>query len=155
MNICSECITLNRYIKWKYKIKSVCKVNEIGHFRTYFSIIFSTAIFKENLYLDSSLKQSEISMWITFYFLKIFLVKLDSPFKFIESKHLMKKVLEKNFQFKKLLSILILICNNYFHLTKVIHARNVRPKSDQSVKSKPWSQILDHGSGSLILGLLS
>ena len=49
-----------------------------------------------------------------------------------------------------LILISILIFNEYFLTTKIIHARNVQKV--RNIKAKPWSQILCPGSGFLVLG---
>ena len=46
--------------------------------------------------------------------------------------------------------ILILACNEYFHMTKTIRARNIQTVCN--IKSKPWSSISLPVSGFLVLG---
>ena len=52
-----------------------------------------------------------------------------------------------------LISISVLICNEYIRIIKIIPARHVRTVCN--MKPKPWPQILGSGSGFLVLSLRS
>ena len=46
---------------------------------------------------------------------------------------------------------LIVICNEYFHMTKIIHARNAQIVCN--MKLRLWLQISGSGSGYLVMDL--
>ena len=50
-----------------------------------------------------------------------------------------------------LISISVLICNEYIHIIKIICARHVQTVCN--MKPKPWPQILGSASGFLVLSL--
>ena len=82
---------------------------------------------EKSSYLDTfhavsfSQKPREILGSIPFYYLQIFLTKEKSAIKFFEWKLIFYK--KASFLYKNV-DITISICNKYFYVTKIIHARN-------------------------------
>ena len=110
--------------------------------------------FEEHLYLYQLLVTKgtlNYTVSVPFHHLQICLAKVDSAFKPLNQSLYLKK---KFFLFKIWILISALICNECFHMTKTISARNVQTICNikyinfglrsQVVNIGPWSYVFNH-----------
>ena len=110
--------------------------------------------FEEHLYLYQLLVTKgtlNYTVSVPFHHLQICLAKVDSAFKPLNQSLCLKK---KFFLFKIWILISVLICNEFFHMTKTISARNVQTICNikyidfglrsQVVNIGSWSYVFNH-----------
>lgn len=136
-------------IKKLYMIKSVYIFTKIGLAYSLISMIFSTTILRNTLTSFFSLKPRDVLVWIPFYYLQICLVK-EHALKFFKLKVIPYRKTE--FLHKVVNININIICDNYFHMTRI---SSDRKQTVCNIKSKLqyWVLGLVLVSWSWVLGL--